>query len=124
MRRLQYHHFKRQIGTTTCDHPLSDRMGKVMMDRTAWCVIAVVAFALIATGCSTIHNTIQELRAAGRTSGTAPETPSVGAEIGTSSGSIASAMVDPCTLNLENPVWRGHGGRVAYEKRCGHPPSP
>ena len=31
------------------------------------------------------------------------------------------AATDPCDLNLGDPVWRDHGGRDAYEPRCGHP---
>ncbi len=30
------------------------------------------------------------------------------------------AVTDPCTLNLGDPWWREHGGREAYERRCGH----
>jgi hypothetical protein len=121
---LQYHDCKRHIGTTNGIIRYPIEWGKVMMDRTASWAIAIGTSALLATGCSTIHNTIQELRGTSRPTSTTPETPSVGAEIGTSSGSVASAMVDPCTLNPENPVWRDHGGWIAYEKRCGHPPPP
>ena len=45
-----------------------------------------------------------------------------GAAIGAVAGAATGALTDPCTLNLGNPVWRDHGGRAAYERRCGHPP--
>ena len=45
-----------------------------------------------------------------------------GAAIGAVSGAVVGAATDPCTLNLGDPVWRDHGGRAAYERRCGHPP--
>jgi hypothetical protein len=37
-------------------------------------------------------------------------------------GAVVGGVSDPCTLNLGDPVWRDHGGRAAYERRCGHPP--
>ena len=32
------------------------------------------------------------------------------------------AATDPCKVNLGDPIWRNHGGREAYERRCGHAP--
>ena len=55
---------------------------------------------------------------------TAPGNVDAGAMIGASTGQTTSAIVDPCTLNVYDPVWRDHGGRAAYERRCGHPPPP
>jgi hypothetical protein len=48
--------------------------------------------------------------------------PSQGAEVGADSSSRATAEIDPCLLALDNPVWRDHGGVLAYERRCGHAP--
>ena len=45
-----------------------------------------------------------------------------GAAIGAVTGAVVGGVSDPCTLNLGDPVWRDHGGRGAYERRCGHPP--
>src|SRR5215472_7629503 len=45
-----------------------------------------------------------------------------GAAIGAVTGAVVGGVTDPCTLNLGDPVWRDHGGRAAYERRCGHPP--
>jgi hypothetical protein len=79
--------------------------------------IAVMAWALLAAGCGIVTGH----RSFGY-SATTPETQSAGTEIGTASGSVASDIVDPCTLPISNPRWRDHGGEPAYEKRCGHPP--
>ncbi|HEX4157504.1 MAG TPA: hypothetical protein VHY79_03445 [Rhizomicrobium sp.] len=87
------------------------------MDGTGLRAIAFMASAILVAGCGVVTGH----RSFGYTA-TGTETSSVSTEIGTSSGSIASAQVDPCTLDLDNPVWRDHGGRPAYEKRCGHPP--
>jgi hypothetical protein len=90
------------------------------MDRRSFQVIAVVILtASLGTGCGIMTG---RRSFSDRTGQAAPETRSAGAEIGTSSGGIAAAQVDPCTLNIDNPVWRDHGGRPAYENRCGHPP--
>lgn len=45
--------------------------------------------------------------------------PSQGAEIGADSNPRATAEIDPCLLALDNPVWRDHGGVLAYRLRCG-----
>jgi len=44
-----------------------------------------------------------------------------GAAIGALAGGAVGAATNPCDLNLGDPVWRDHGGRAAYERRCGHP---
>jgi osmotically inducible lipoprotein OsmB len=59
---------------------------------------------------------------AGAVIGAATGNPAAGAAIGAASGALVGAVTDPCTLDLGNPVWRDHGGRAAYERRCGHPP--
>lgn len=59
---------------------------------------------------------------AGAVIGAAAGNPAAGAAIGAASGAVIGAATDPCTLDLGNPVWRDHGGRAAYERRCGHPP--
>jgi hypothetical protein len=35
---------------------------------------------------------------------------------------VVGAATDPCKVNLGDPIWRDHGGREAYERRCGRPP--
>ncbi len=83
--------------------------------------IAIMASVTLTAGCGIVtgHRSFAGTSASGP-----PETLSAGTEIGSSSGSVSTAQVDPCTLDLENPVWRDHGGGPAYEKRCGHPPPP
>jgi hypothetical protein len=89
------------------------------MDRKNSRAIAIMALAMSAAGCGIVTGH----RSFGYAANT-PETPAAGSEIGTSSGSVASDIVDPCTLPLSNPRWRDHGGEQAYENRCGHPPPP
>ena len=57
---------------------------------------------------------------AGAAIGAAAGNPAAGAAIGAASGAAIGAFTDPCTLNLGDPWWRNHGGRAAYERRCGH----
>jgi len=84
-------------------------------------VIAMVVLTTAAAGCGIVAGR----RSFSTNSATAaPQNPSAGTEIGTSSGQVASDIVDPCTLSIDNPRWRDHGGVDAYEKRCGHPPPP
>ena len=45
--------------------------------------------------------------------------PGLGAAAGAVAGGAIGAASDPCTLNLGDPAWRDHGGRAAYERRCG-----
>lgn len=59
---------------------------------------------------------------AGAAIGAATGSAATGAAIGALSGAAIGAATDPCDLDLGNPVWRDHGGRAAYERRCGHPP--
>jgi hypothetical protein len=82
-------------------------------------VIAVVCLTMVAAGCGIV--TGRRSFSTNSTNGPA-ETSSAATEIGASSGQIASDTVDPCTLSINNTLWRDHGGVGAYEKRCGHPP--
>lgn len=59
---------------------------------------------------------------AGALIGAATGSAATGAAIGAVGGAVVGASTDPCTLDLGNPVWRDHGGRRAYQERCGHPP--
>jgi hypothetical protein len=68
------------------------------------------AAALLVAGCGTDPG---DRAASGALLGAAG-----GAAIG---GAVIGAATDPCDLNLGDPVWRDHGGRDAYERRCGHP---
>ena len=57
--------------------------------------------------------------AGGAAIGAAAGNPALGAAVGAVGGAVIGATTDPCTLNLGDPVWRDHGGRRAYERRCG-----
>jgi osmotically inducible lipoprotein OsmB len=59
--------------------------------------------------------------AGGAAIGAAAGNPALGAAVGAVGGAVVGAATDPCDLNLGDPVWRDHGGRDAYERRCGHP---
>ena len=59
---------------------------------------------------------------AGAAIGSVTGSAGAGAVIGGVTGAALGAATDPCDLDLGNPVWRDHGGRRAYEERCGHPP--
>lgn len=59
--------------------------------------------------------------AGGAAIGAAAGNPALGAAAGAVGGAVIGAATDPCDLNLGDPVWRDHGGRDAYERRCGHP---
>ncbi|HEY8948659.1 MAG TPA: YMGG-like glycine zipper-containing protein [Rhizomicrobium sp.] len=59
---------------------------------------------------------------AGALVGAATGSAATGAAIGAVGGAAIGAATSPCDLDLGNPVWRDHGGRRAYEERCGHPP--
>jgi len=48
--------------------------------------------------------------------------PAMGALAGGLVGGVVGAATDPCKVNLGDPIWRNHGGREAYERRCGHAP--
>ena len=62
------------------------------------------------------------LLGAGAAIGSVTGSAGTGAIIGGVAGAALGAATDPCDLDLGNPVWRDHGGRRAYEERCGHPP--
>lgn len=57
--------------------------------------------------------------AGGAIIGAATGNPAAGAVIGAASGAFVGAVTDPCDLDLGSPYWHRHGGREAYEKRCG-----
>src|SRR5712675_1109015 len=57
--------------------------------------------------------------AGGAAIGAAAGNPALGAAAGAVGGAVIGAATDPCDLNLGDPVWRNHGGRRAYERRCG-----
>ncbi len=56
---------------------------------------------------------------AGAIIGAATGTPATGAAIGALAGGAIGGLTDPCTLNLGDPYWKGHGGRSEYNRRCG-----
>ena len=58
--------------------------------------------------------------AGGAAIGAAVGNPALGAAAGAVGGAVIGAVTDPCDLNLGDPVWRHHGGRAAYARRCGH----
>jgi len=57
--------------------------------------------------------------AGGAAIGAAAGNPALGAAAGAVGGAVIGATTGPCTLNLGDPAWRDHGGRAAYERRCG-----
>ena len=59
---------------------------------------------------------------AGALIGAATGSAATGAIIGAVGGAAIGAATTPCDLDLGDPVWRDHGGRAAYERKCGHPP--
>lgn len=88
---------------------------------------AMMASALVLAGCGTTPGD-RALSggmlgaAGGAVIGAATGNPAAGAAIGGVAGAAAGAMTDPCDLDLGTPFWKHHGGRRAYERRCGHPP--
>lgn len=89
-------------------------------------IIAGFAAALMVAGCGT--NTGDRAAsgallgaAGGAAIGAAAGNPALGAAVGAVGGAVVGAATDPCDLNLGDPVWRDHGGRGAYERRCGRP---
>ena len=58
--------------------------------------------------------------AGGAIVGAATGNPGAGAAIGAAGGAFLGGVTNPCQLDLGTPYWRRHGGRKAYEKRCGH----
>ena len=59
--------------------------------------------------------------AGGALIGAATGTAATGAAIGAVSGAAIGGLTDPCDLDLGTPYWRHHGGRAAYNRRCGPP---
>ena len=57
--------------------------------------------------------------AGGSIIGAATGNPAAGAAIGAVSGAFIGGVTNPCDLDLGTPYWRRHGGRKAYERRCG-----
>lgn len=97
-----------------------------MMLRTL-AIGAVLASALAVAGCGTTPGeravTGGMLGAAGGAAiGAVTGSAATGAAIGGVAGAAAGAVTDPCDLDLGTPFWEHHGGRRAYERRCGHPP--
>lgn len=88
--------------------------------------ILVLGAALLLAGCGTDPGD-RALSGAGIGAaggaiiGAAAGNPAAGAAIGAAGGAVIGAATDPCDLDLGDPVWRDHGGRAAYERRCGHP---
>jgi len=85
---------------------------------------AMLVSALAVAGCGTTPGeravTGGMLGAAGgAVIGAATGNPAAGAAIGAVSGAAIGAVTDPCDLNLGSPFWKHHGGRRAYEHRCG-----
>jgi len=88
---------------------------------------AGLALAMCLAGCGTdpgdrLASGAMLGAAGGAVIGAATGNPAAGAAIGAVAGGVAGAVTDPCAVNLGDPVWRDHGGRAAYERRCGHPP--
>jgi len=88
---------------------------------------AILASSLCVAGCGTTPGDRAlsgGLLGAGTGAAIGSVTGSVGAGavIGGISGAAIGAMTDPCVLDLGKPFWKEHGGRRAYEDRCGHPP--
>jgi len=88
---------------------------------------AGLAAALFLAGCGTdpgdrLASGAMIGAAGGAAIGAAVGNPAAGAAIGAVAGGVTGVVTDPCTVNLGDPVWRDHGGRREYERRCGHPP--
>lgn len=91
----------------------------------SFAVEAMVAATLALAGCGTTPGDRAVSggllgAGAGAAIGSVTGSAGTGAVIGAVSGAAIGAMTDPCTLNLGDPWWREHGGRAAYERRCGH----
>jgi hypothetical protein len=89
-------------------------------------LIAGFAATLLVAGCGT-HPGDRAASGAligaagGAVIGAAAGNPALGAAAGAVAGGVVGAATDPCDLNLGDPVWRDHGGRDAYERRCNRP---
>jgi len=102
---------------------------EVSMRKNARSAALLLSCALVLVGCGTTTGDRAVSggmlgAGAGAVIGAMTGNPATGAAIGAASGAFVGAVTDPCTLNLGNPIWRDHGGRAAYERRCGHPPPP
>ena len=89
-------------------------------------MIVGFAAALMLAGCGTstgdrLASGAMVGAAGGAAIGALAGNPAAGAAAGAIAGGVVGAATDPCDLNLGDPVWRDHGGRSAYERRCGHP---
>ena len=80
-------------------------------------MILGLSATLLLAGCGTNQG---DRAASGALIGAAAGNSGLGAAAGAVAGGVVGAATDPCDLNLGDPVWRDHGGRDAYEHRCGH----
>ncbi|HUJ04211.1 MAG TPA: YMGG-like glycine zipper-containing protein [Rhizomicrobium sp.] len=86
---------------------------------------AAMASALIIAGCGTTPGDRAVSggllgAGAGAAIGSVTGSAGKGALIGGVAGAAIGALTSPCDLDLGTPYWRDHGGRRAYERRCGH----
>jgi osmotically inducible lipoprotein OsmB len=105
--------------------PARDQEDSMRLKNFAAGALVVASFALV--GCGTDPGDRAASggllgAGAGAVIGAATGNPAAGAVIGGAAGAVVGAATDPCSLDLGNPVWKDHGGRAAYERRCGHPP--
>jgi hypothetical protein len=103
------------------------RYKEAEMRMREFAVAAAAASMLVLAGCGTSTGDRAVSggligAGAGALVGAATGSAATGAAIGAVGGAAIGAATDPCDLDLGNPVWRDHGGRRAYEERCGHPP--
>jgi hypothetical protein len=107
-------------------HDLTQSQEAVMRMKD-FAVAAAAASMLVLAGCGT-STSDRALSGgllgagAGAAIGSVTGSAGTGAVIGGVAGAALGAATSPCDLDLGNPVWRDHGGRRAYERRCGHPP--
>ena len=86
------------------------------------CAVAAAGLALSAFGTTPGDRAVSGGligAGAGAAIGAAAGSPGTGALVGGLAGATIGAVSDPCTLNFGDPWWRDHGGRRAYERRCG-----
>lgn len=98
------------------------------LGRTGRLLIRALALAsiLVVAGCGTdpgdrMLSGSMLGAAGGALIGAATGTAATGAAIGAVSGAAIGGLTDPCDLDLGTPYWRHHGGRRAYNRRCGPP---
>lgn len=95
---------------------------KTSLRNLVYCAVAVGGLALTACGTTPGDRAVSGgLIGAGTGAaiGAAAGSAGTGALVGGVAGAAVGALSDPCTLNLGDPWWRDHGGRSAYERRCG-----